>query len=52
MPPERVGDELQKWENSCRARRRMGRCAGAVEQEGEETLAERVACFIESENER
>ncbi len=44
VPPEGVGEELEEGEDAGGA----GGGGGAVEEEGEETEAEGVACFVES----
>ncbi len=46
VSPERVGDELEEGEDACGAGGGVGGRGGAVEEEGEETLAEGVACFV------
>ena len=39
-------DELEEREDACGARGGVGGCGGAVEEEGEETLAQGVAGFV------
>ena len=46
VPPECVGDELEEGEDACGTGGWMRGRGGAVEEEGEETLAEGVACFV------
>ncbi len=46
VPPECVGDELEEGEDARGARGGVGGRGGAVEEEGEEALAEGVACFV------
>lgn len=47
MPPESVSDELEKWQDARGSGRRVSGRRGAEEQKGKESLAERVACFVE-----